>query len=333
MTTRKMTEQNEFERLSPFAMKSAHSKGREKNTEECDLRTVFQRDRDKITHSKSFRRLMHKTQVFIAPEGDHYRTRLTHTLEVSQIARAIARCLTLNEDLTEAIALGHDLGHTPFGHTGENALNRLVPGGFRHNEQSVRVVKFLENNGEGLNLTHEVIDGIENHRTECAPCTLEGCVVRLSDKIAYINHDIDDAIRAGALSPSDLPEDAVSLLGQTSTARIDYLIRSVVKESDGKNLVELDKSAESALKQLRDYLFKTVYRSHPLSVELRKIDQMLEQLYHYFISNPSELPNDFSSPGLDGAMLERAVCDYIACMTDRYALKLFRNLFVPNSWV
>jgi len=333
LNLRELTEQNEFERLSPYAAKSALSKGRETRIDECDLRTAFQRDRDRITHSKAFRRLMHKTQVFITPEGDHYRTRLTHTLEVSQIARAISRCLFLNEDLTEAIALGHDLGHTPFGHTGENALNRLFPDGFRHNEQSVRVVKFLENGGEGLNLTCEVIDGIENHRTECSPCTLEGCVVRLSDKIAYINHDIDDAIRAGALSPDDLPKEAVALLGKTSTARIDYLIRSVVKASEGGNYIETDKDAYEALNLLRDFLFKTVYRSHPLSKELNKIDRMLEQIYRYFRENPTELPDDFYVQGLSESELERNICDHIACMTDRYALKLYRNLFVPNSWV
>ena len=333
MTQRELFEQNEIERLSPYAAKSALSCGRAEPMPECDMRTAFQRDRDRITHSKAFRRLMHKTQVFIAPEGDHYRTRLTHTLEVAQIARAISRSLNLNEDLTEAIALGHDLGHAPFGHTGEDALDKLTPGGFAHNEQSVRIVKFIENGGKGLNLTYEVIDGIANHRTGGNPATLEGHVVRISDKIAYINHDIEDALRAGALMQSDLPADILNQIGETSSKRIDYLIRSVINESRGEDRVGMESGAAAALNELREFMFRTVYESQLLMRERVKIRHMFEKIYYYFLENPNEMPGDFLLALDMGETLPRVVSDHIACMTDRYALRLYQNLFVPGSWV
>ncbi|MDE6181951.1 MAG: deoxyguanosinetriphosphate triphosphohydrolase, partial [Eubacteriales bacterium] len=247
MNIRILKEEREENFLSPFAIKSKNSKGREKYEEKCDIRTCFQRDRDRIIHSKAFRRLKHKTQVFISPEGDHFRTRLTHTLEVSQIARTIASSLFLNEDLTEAIALGHDLGHTPFGHLGEDALSKICENDFHHNEQSVRVVQKLEKNGEGLNLTFEVLDGILNHRGRCNPSTLEGKVVQISDKIAYINHDIDDAIRAGFLKQEDLPKECTSMLGNTPKEIINFLIRNIIKNSYGKNEITMEKEVKASM--------------------------------------------------------------------------------------
>ena len=332
MNLRERVEQWEAERLSPFATRSAETKGRKAPAEKCDIRTEFQRDRDKITHSKSFRRLMHKTQVFLAPEGDHYRTRLTHTLEVTQIARTIARALQLNEDLTEAIALGHDLGHTPFGHPGEDALNSILQGGFRHNEQSVRVVEKLERGGEGLNLTAEVIDGILNHRSECQPSTLEGKVVRLSDKIGYINHDIDDAIRSGLLEEGDLPREAVALLGDTSSKRIDFLIRNVIKCSSGVNEIRMDEDVNAALYALRKYMFGSVYQSQLQMRERKKIKQMFEGIYESYYNDTAKLPADYIKMMEDGETKERVVCDYIACMTDRFALKRFESIFIPSAW-
>lgn len=332
MNLREHTEQIERETLSTFAAKSADSAGRAVPAEKCDVRTEFQRDRDKITHCKSFRRLMHKTQVFISPEGDHYRTRLTHTLEVAQIARTISRALRLNEDLTEAIALGHDLGHTPFGHTGEDALDKLLEGGFRHNEQSVRVVTKLERNGDGLNLTAEVVDGILNHRSSCSPQTLEGKVVQLSDKIAYVNHDIDDAIRAGVLNPDELPGESVEVLGGTSDKRIDFLIRNTIKNSFMKDDVRLEDGAADALKRLRSFMFDTVYSSQLQSDERKKIKKMLEKLYNYYDEDEKRLPPQFIKMLEDGEPKGRVVCDHIAGMTDRYALRLFKNIYVPNSW-
>ncbi|MCL2571418.1 MAG: deoxyguanosinetriphosphate triphosphohydrolase [Defluviitaleaceae bacterium] len=333
MNIRQRAEQDEKRILSPYASKSAESKGRAKPMQPCDIRTEYQKDRDRITHSKAFRRLKHKTQVFISPEGDHYRTRLTHTLEVTQIARTIARALYLNEDLTEAIALGHDLGHTPFGHTGEDALDTLLPGGFRHNEQSVRVVEILENNGEGLNLTYEVLDGIRNHRTKCVPATLEGLVVQISDKIAYINHDIDDAIRAKIITPSDIPTHIMDTLGQTSIQRIDLLVRSLVENSQGRNTIALPIGIATVLRELRSYMFENVYVNQLHQKERNKIKGMLTQLYGYYISKPAELPADIYfriQKGRDD--IRRGVADYIAGMTDRFAMKRFEEIFMPAAW-
>jgi len=329
MNIREMVEYDELKRLSPYACKSGESKGRKHDMQPCDIRTNYQKDRDRITHSKAFRRLMHKTQVFISPEGDHYRTRLTHTLEVSQISRTIARALRLNEDLTEAIALGHDLGHTPFGHTGEDALDTVVPGGFRHNLQSVRVVEILE----GLNLTFEVLDGIENHRTECAPATLEGKIVQISDKIAYMNHDIDDAIRARIITPQDIPRHITDALGMTSIQRIDLLVRSMVENSMGKNDVSLPVDVAQVLMELRSYLFENVYANQLHVVERRKIQGMLQLLYEHYLARPGELPEDILARVESGEDSDaRAVTDYIAGMTDRFAMKRFEDIFMPASW-
>ena len=330
MPLREELEKHELERLSPYAAKSALSRGRKRPEEKCPLRTDFQRDRDRITHAKSFRRLMHKTQVFIAPEGDHYRTRLTHTLEVTQIARTIARALGLNEDLTEAIALGHDLGHTPFGHTGEDALDRILPGGFRHNEQSVRVVETLEKGGAGLNLCFEVIDGILCHRGGLKPLTLEGAAVQISDKIAYINHDTDDAVRSGIIRGSDLPAECREILGDTPHDRINTLIHSVIAESAGKPRVSLGAEQFAALYRLRDFLFENVYRSQIF--ERSKIKHMLEEIFAYYSRNPAELPEDYLKLAAREGDNARVICDYIAGMTDRFALNLFARIYMPSAW-
>ncbi|MCL2499731.1 MAG: deoxyguanosinetriphosphate triphosphohydrolase [Defluviitaleaceae bacterium] len=322
MNLREQREQYELAHLSPFAAKSITTKGRSLPAEKCEIRTEFQKDRDRITHCKAFRRLMHKTQVFISPEGDHYRTRLTHTLEVAQIARTAARALLLNEDLTEAIALGHDLGHTPFGHTGEDALDTLLPDGFRHNEQSVRVTS-------DLNLTNEVRDGILNHRTSGNPETLEGWVVKLSDKIAYINHDIDDAIRARILIPTDLPKSACEILGETSTARIDYLVRDMVRYSTGKNTVSLSPDVVVILSELRAYLFENTYAHQLHQSERKKIQTLLRLLFEYYISHPNKLPDELRERCDDPA---QAAADYIAGMTDRFAMKRFREIYMPSAW-
>ena len=333
MNIREQIEQEEQRQLSPFAAKSVETKGRKRPMQRCDIRTEFQKDRDRITHSKAFRRLMHKTQVFISPEGDHYRTRLTHTLEVAQIARTISRALKLNEDLTEAIALGHDLGHTPFGHTGEDAVDSLVTGGFRHNLQSVRVVEVLENNGEGLNLTFEVLDGILNHRTECTPATLEGKVVQISDKIAYMTHDIDDALRAKIITPQDIPRHIMDTLGTTSVMRIDLLVRSMVATSQGTNNVALPADLAQVLRELRSYLFENVYVNQLHRRERSKIQGMLQLLHEHYISNPEELPEDIRARVQSGAEDKtRAATDYIAGMTDRFAMKRFEEIFMPAAW-
>jgi len=328
---REQREAREAEYLNPLATKSAESRGRKVFLQKCDIRTEFQRDRDRITHSKAFRRLMHKTQVFISPEGDHYRTRLTHTMEVAQIARTIAASLCLNEDLTEAIALGHDLGHTPFGHTGEDALDQLLPDGFRHNEQSVRVVEFLENDGAGLNLTFEVIDGILNHRTSCAPATLEGQVVQISDKIAYMNHDVDDAVRAKILKPGDLPEFASKILGETPAIRIDFLVRNLVgysRANPGK--ISLSPEIAATMSDLRTFMFENVYVHQLHFNERSKIDKMLRLLFEHYISHPQKLPPELHSRMESNPAF--TVADYIAGMTDRFALKSFGEIFMPNPW-
>ena len=331
-------EKREQEHLSNYATKSANTKGRRYPHDKCPIRSEFQKDRDRITHSKAFRRLMHKTQVFISPEGDHYRTRLTHTLEVAQISRTVSRALRLNDDLTEAIALGHDLGHTPFGHTGEDAVNKLLPGGFRHNEQSVRVVRHLENEGMGLNLTHEVEDGILNHRSAYSPSTLEGRVVQICDKIAYMNHDVDDALRAKILAPSDLPSYVSGILGPTPSGRIDFLVKNLVSHSlqsmDTENTiamqVSLSPDVATVMKELRAFLFEHVYANQLHTRERSKIQDMLGLLFGHYMANPGKLPKEIQGSYEENA--SQAVADYIAGMTDRFAAKRFREIFIPASW-
>ena len=333
MSLRQEQEKIEAQMLSQYAMKSINSRGRDVEEKSCDIRTEFQRDRDRIIHSKAFRRLKHKTQVFISPEGDHYRTRLTHTLEVAQIARTIARALRVNEDLTEAIALGHDLGHTPFGHAGEQALDEVCSLGFLHHEQSIRVVGKLECKGKGLNLTWEVRDGILNHPTAGKPSTLEGKIVRLSDKIAYINHDIDDAIRAKILKENDLPKEYICVLGKTSRERINNMIHDIVKNSIGINDIIMSCDMEIAMKNLRKYMFENVYIGSKAKEHELKAQNMLKQLFKYFIENEELLPEEYQDMiKMDQEPLERVVCDYIAGMTDRYAIRKFYNLFIPASW-
>ncbi len=329
MTIRERTEIFEDEMLSPYASKSKNSRGRNKTEDLCDIRTCYQRDRDRIIHSKAFRRLMHKTQAFISPEGDHYRTRLTHTLEVSQIARTIATALRLNEDLTEAIALGHDLGHTPFGHLGEDDLNNVVPGGFHHNVQSVRVAERIEKNGEGLNLTREVLDGMLNHRGAGSPNTLEGKIVQISDKIAYVNHDIDDAIRAGIITNEDLPKDCVDILGDTSRKRIDFLIRNIIKNSENINNILMDIEVKDALYKLRKYMFDNVYNSDMLSDERERYGKFLSLMYGYYLDNFNEVPEEFKKNyenNTEEYHSERIVADYLAGMTDRFAINVYETL-------
>lgn len=330
MSIKEMLEKRESELLSPFAAQSALSRGRDKPVTPCDTRTDFQRDRDRILHCKSFRRLQFKTQVFLAPEGDHYRTRLTHTLEVAQIARTIARSLRLNEDLTEAIALGHDLGHTPFGHIGERTLARLNLNGFRHSEQSVRVVEVLEGKG-GLNLTWEVRDGIANHSGKARAATLEGRCVAKADRIAYINHDIDDALRGGILKPFELPQRCLNVLGQTHGERIDTMIHDIVETSEGKNDILLSDEISEATNELRDFMFERVYQDAWRSSEEQKCDFVVEQLFRYFSEHPNEMSLEFIESAFKEGV-ERAVTDYIASMTDRYALRLFGKLFVPSGF-
>ena len=324
------------ELLAPGACRSALSKGRDVYERPCMYRTEFQRDRDRIIHSKAFRRLMHKTQVFLAPEGDHYRTRLTHTLEVCQIARTIARNLNLNEDLTEAIAMGHDLGHTPFGHNGESVLNDVHPGGFRHNVQSLRVAEVLEStpNRRGMNLTFEVKDGILNHSGSLPAATLEGQIVKISDRIAYINHDIDDAIRSGVIALEDLPKSAIDRFGTGHRERIDCMVGNVISFSDGKDFVTMDPDHKKELDLLRAYMFDHVYRSQRVKKEedLAKVEVVIRSLYEYFLKHPEKLPEDiFALADADG--VHTAVKDYIAGMTDRFALKLYGDIFVPKAWI
>ena len=333
MTIRQELEQMEEQYLSPYAALSARSRGRDRLEEPCDIRTVYQRDRDRIIHCKAFRRMKHKTQVFLAPEGDHYRTRLTHTLEVSQIARTIAKSLRLNEELTEAIALGHDLGHTPFGHSGEDVLNRICPDGFAHYEQSVRVVERLEKNGRGLNLTWEVRDGIRNHRTSGRPFTLEGAVVRLSDKIAYINHDIDDAIRAKMFRESDLPGEYTDVLGHSVRERLNALIHDVIQNSMDRPEIIMSLPMETAMKGLRKWMFENVYCSDIPKAEEAKAKQLIVFLYDYYCRYVERLPEEYRIMMEEqGEKKERVVCDYIAGMSDSYAIDLFEELFVPKAW-
>lgn len=331
MTIREIIENEEEKNLSPYACIAKKSKGRDKKEKECDYRTCFTRDRDRIIHSKSFRRLKHKTQVFLVPEGDHFRTRLTHTLEVSQIARTLAKTLKLNEDLTEAMALGHDLGHTPFGHMGERILNELVPGGFEHNAQSVRIVEKLERNGEGLNLTWEVRDGILNHGTECHPATLEGKCVQLADKIAYINHDTDDAIAAKIMKDSDIPKEYRDVLGSKKD-RINTLIVSVIESSKGTNDVKMDPKVYKTMYALRKWLFQNLYNSAKVRQEEEKAVHLIEKLYEYYKKNIDELTPEYKIILDKGEKKERVVCDYISGMTDEYAIYKFGELFIPKGW-
>lgn len=325
---RQQTEELEEKNLSPFATKSRMSRGRLRQEPECAIRTIFQRDRDRIIHSKAFRRLKHKTQVFIAPEGDHYRTRLTHTLEVSQVARTIARALRLNEDLTEAIALGHDLGHTPFGHAGEEVLQEVHPGGFRHNEQSLRVVDVLEGNG-GLNLSFEVRDGILNHTGPNPPSTLEGQVVRLADRIAYVNHDVDDAMRGGVLRLEEIPREILATLGDTHSLRINSMVTDVVRHSYGKDFVDMSPGYRQAMESLREFLFDRVYIGSMAKKEEAKAKHIVRELYCYYLNHLEEVPSGIVSLS---DRPSQVVCDYVAGMTDRYATDRFLKLFVPVPW-
>lgn len=330
MTIREELEARERAYLSPYAVCSADTKGRVRPISPDDMRTEFQRDRDRILHCKSFRRLKFKTQVFISPEGDHYRTRLTHTLEVAQVARTLARAMRLNEDLTEAIALGHDLGHTPFGHIGERSLDRLTSGGFRHNEQSLRVVEVLEG-GEGLNLTWEVRDGIVNHSGHLKPATLEGACVARADRIAYINHDIDDAIRAGVLREFELPHELLRVLGETHGQRIDTMIRDIVRESRDKNELKMSDEVQQASDELRRFLFKNVYLDSWRKEEEERCDHVISSLFAYYMEHPGKMPMEYVQISYREGT-ERAVTDFLACMTDRYALRTYQQIFVPASF-
>lgn len=335
MIGREQIEKREFEILSPFAAKVADTRGRQIPEEKCTIRTEYQRDRDRIIHSKSFRRLMHKTQVFLAPEGDHFRTRLTHTIEVSQIARTVARSLGLNEDLTEAIAMGHDLGHTPFGHNGERVLDDIHKGGFRHNVQSLRVVDVLEKNGgrRGMNLTQEVRDGILNHTGKGVPYTLEGQIVKISDRVAYINHDIDDALRSGVITAEDLPPECVKVLGKDHRTRINTLVSDLIENSFEKPRISMSENCRIHMDLLREFMFENVYHNNRVKKDedLEKVRYMIESLYRYFQNNPDRLPKEqqemISEFGLD-----EVVKDYIAGMTDRYAMNLYTDIFVPKGW-
>ena len=333
MNIRETAELLEEQVLSPYASLSRNSRGRDREEEPCDIRPAYQRDRDRILHSKSFRRLKHKTQVFLAPEGDHYRTRLTHTLEVSQIARTIAKSLRLNESLTEAIALGHDLGHTPFGHSGEFILNQICEEGFAHYEQSVRVVEVLEKDGRGLNLTWEVRDGILNHRTAGHPATLEGAIVRLSDKIAYINHDIDDAIRARMFTEEELPAVYTDILGHSVRERLNTMIHDIIFNSMDKPEITMSPGMEEAMKGLRSWMFENVYKNEIPKAEEGKAQQMIASLYEYYLKHVDRLPPEYRElMEKRGDTKSRVVCDYIAGMSDVYAIDQFEELFVPKRW-
>ncbi len=317
--------------LSPYATKSKDTKGRLRYEEPCAMRTEFQRDRDRIMYSKSFVRLKNKTQVFFSPEGDHYMTRLTHTLGVSQVARSIARCLDLNEDLAEAISLGHDLGHTPFGHAGERVLDKLAKNGFKHNKQSLRVVDVIENDLKGLNLTLEVRDGILNHKMSGSPITLEGQVVSLADRIAYLNHDVEDALRAGIITENDIPKTVKEVLGNSTKDRINTLISSVYEASYQKDKISLTSDVNVAITNLRKFMFDTVYLTEKAMVEEEKAFKMLSALFDYFIKDPSKLPSIYKKL-LNDYSEETVVCDYISGMTDRYATKVFKQIFIPENF-
>ena len=332
MSIRENLERMEEISLSPFATLSVNSRGRDREEPQCDIRPVFQRDRDRILHCKSFRRLKHKTQVFLSPKGDHYRTRLTHTLEVSQNARTIAKALRLNEDLVEAIALGHDLGHTPFGHAGERILNELCDEGYRHNEQSVRIVEKLEKDGKGLNLTWEVRDGILNHQTSMMPHTLEGKIVRLSDKIAYINQDIDDATRAKVMSEEDIPLEIRKVLGMTTKERLNTLIHNIIMNSMGKNDIVMSEEIGGAMQDLRKFMFQKVYTNPAAKGEEAKAERLLCELYAHYMGHIEILPEQYQRMHSEGEKKERVVCDYISGMTDQYAVAKYREFFLPKAW-
>ena len=333
MTIRSELERDEHIRLDPKAAFADESKGRPhpEQPEENDVRTNYQRDIDRIVHCKSFRRLMHKTQVFLRPEGDHYRTRMTHTLEVARIAGTMTRALKYNEDLAEAIAMGHDLGHTPFGHAGEGALSECIGKPFRHNEQSLRVVDVLERNGQGLNLSHEVRMGILGHTGDQIPQTMEGKIVRWADRIAYVNHDIDDAIRAGILTNADIPGSVIRILGDSHSHRIDTLVCDLINTSRENGEIMLSAPVEQALQDLRSFMFEKVYRNPVAKGEESKAKDMLQRLYRYYFEHPEALPADFQ-PQLSFGGMERTVCDYIAGMTDNYAVDKFKELFIPLGW-
>lgn len=333
MTIREKTEEQELKFFSPYASYSRYSRGRDLEEVPCDIRTEYQRDRDRILHSKSFRRMKQKTQVFLIPEGDHYRTRLTHTLEVAQLARTIAKALRLNEDLADAIALGHDLGHTPFGHAGERALNEVCQDGFRHYEQSVRVVEVLEKKGKGLSLTWEVRDGIRNHRTAGKPHTLEGQIVRYCDKIAYINHDIDDAERAGILTEEDIPEECRQMIGNTTRQRLNTLIHDVVVNSEDRDHISMSEDMEHMMAELRAFMFRRVYHNKIAKREEDKAVKLIQDLFHFYQEHPDLLPVGYHLLREErGESLERVVCDYIAGMTDSFAINKYKELFIPKSW-
>ncbi len=333
MTIREEAEEREKILLSPYAAFSAKSLGRDRWEQPCDIRPIYQRDRDRILHCKAFRRMKHKTQVFLSPRGDHYRTRLTHTLEVNQLSRTIARALQLNEDLADAISLGHDLGHTPFGHAGERALNQVCPDGFAHYEQSVRVVELLEKDGQGLNLSWEVRDGIRNHRTSGSPHTLEGGIVRFCDKIAYINHDIDDAERAGILKEEDIPLQYRQAMGLNTRERLNTLIHDIITNSRGKDSIQMSPDMDRMVQELRSFMFEHVYKNPRAKGEEGKAISMIQSLYEYYIHHVDEMPHEFRFLIEEiGESIERAVCDYIAGMTDQYAIQKFQELFIPRSW-
>ena len=330
---RKQQELRENEKLSEYASHSSETLGRDRNERKCEIRTDYQRDKDRILYSKSFRRLMHKTQVFLDPTGDHYSTRMLHTLEVAQISRTIARALNLNEDLCEAIALGHDLGHTPFGHAGERALNKVCSEGFKHNEQSVRIVEILENNGKGLNLTKEVRDGILNHQSDGKPFTLEGKIVKISDKIAYINHDIDDACRAKIMKEEDIPIDFTEVIGNNADMRYTRIINDIIEYSRNINDIRMSKLMEIAFYGLRGYMFNNVYTNPIAKSQEKKAENMVVELYNYYMNHFDELPKTYTKI-IDkyGDSKEKVVCDYISGMTDRYAISRFQDLVIPVSW-
>lgn len=330
LTVRERVWQTEDKVLAPYATHAQFTRGRMREEKLCDFRTVFQRDRDRIIYSNSFKRLKNKTQVFFAPEGDHYITRMTHTLDVSQISRSLACALRLNEDLAEAIALGHDLGHTPFGHVGERVLNKLSSTGFMHNEQSLRVVDVLEKGGRGLNLTMEVRDGILEHKSSGKPQTLEGKIVSWADRIAYINHDIEDAIRAGILKNEDLPAFPVSVLGKVTKERIHTAIADIYEHSYGKPAIEMSADVEKAIKELRAFMFERVYNLTN-KVILERAERMITELFAYFMAHTEKLPAPYAAL-LDEWGVERAVCDYISGMTDRYAITVFENIFIPTTF-
>ena len=332
MKIRELLEQREEEILSPYATLSSRSKGRERDEIPCDLRPCFQRDRDRILYSKSFRRLKDKTQVFLSPDGDHYRTRMTHTLEVAQNARTIARALRLNEDLAEAIAFGHDLGHTPFGHAGERALAAVCPFGFKHNEQSLRIVETLEKDGEGLNLTWEVRDGILNHNLSMHPSTPEGQIVRLSDKIAYIHHDMDDALRAGILKEADLPQEIARVLGATNGEWLDTLIHDIIVTCDGSPEIRMSDEVWDAMQKLRAFMFESVYTNPSAKGEEGKATTLVQALYEHYCRHPEQMSRLQQKMLEEGEALERCVCDHISSMTDRYAIARYEELFIPKVW-